>query len=220
MASSAISAQGTTLGISTGVAPAAVNLSSVTVTATANGTITTFVTATPHGMVDGAYETFSGVTGADAALLNGLTFAISYISSTSFSIQLNTFGKTLTVTSATVTGTNYALIGNLRSYSGLDGQASEIDVTNLSSLAKEIRLGLVDYGQIQVEIDHNIADAGQARALVAYNAGSIQQWVLTLPNGDTAAFNGFARKFSLQGGVDQVVRRQLDIRISGPVTWC
>jgi hypothetical protein len=220
MTSSAISAQGSTLGIASATAPAAVNLSSITATVTSSGTTTSVATASPHGLANGAQVTFSGVTGADAALLNGQTYAVSVVSPTSFTIQLNSYGKTLTGTSASITGTAYLGVSNWRTFNGLDGQASEIDVTNLSSVAKEIRLGLVDFGQLQLECDHNLADAGQARVQTQYMAGALTPFILSLPNGNTASFNAFVRKFSLQGGVDQVVKRQIDLRISGPVTWC
>lgn len=220
MTSTAISAQGSTLGAATTTAPSPVNLSSITVSASATATTTLFTTAAAHGLVSGALVTPTGVTGADAALLNGLSFPVTVVSPTTFTIQLNTFGKTLTATSATITGTNYVYVGNMRTFNGLDGQASEIDVTNLASKAKEIRLGLVDYGQIQIEIDLDLADAGQQRALALYQSGGQSNWVLTLPNGNVASFQAFARRFSVQGGVDQVVRRTLELRISGPVTWC
>lgn len=220
MPSTAISAQGSTLSIGTGATFAAVNLASATVSVSALATTTAFTTAAAHGLVDGSRATLALLTGTGAALVNGIDFPVSVTSTTTFTIPLNTFGLTLVATSATVTGTNYTGVSNLRTFSGLDGQASEIDVTNLSSQAKEIRLGLVDYGQVQMELDHDLTNAGQARCQTQYVAGAQTPFVLSLPNGDTASFYAFVRKFSLQGGVDQVVRRQLDLRITGPVSWC
>lgn len=220
MASTAISAQGSTLSIGTGATFTPVTIATATVTATPTGTTTAFTTGAAHGLVDGSRVTILLATGTGAALVNGIDYPVSVTSSTGFTIPVNTNGLTLTVTSATVTGTNYTGVSNLRTFSGLDGQASEIDVTNLSSAAKEIRLGLVDYGQIQLEADHDLTNAGQARLQAQYVAGSLTPFVLALPNGDTASFHAFVRKFSLQGGVDQVVRRQIDLRITGPVSWC
>lgn len=224
MSSTAISAQGSTLGISTLVAPASVSLASATVTAVApTGGVpatTAFTTSAAHGLANGAQVTFSGLTGTGATLFNGLTFAISVTSTTGFTVQANSLGLTLTTTSASIVGTAYSNVGNLRTFNGLDGQASEIDVTNLASKAKEIRLGLVDFGQIQLEADHDNADAGQILLLSQYRSGALTPFILTLPNGNTASFNAFVRKFGLQGGVDQVAKRSIDLRVSGPVTWC
>lgn len=222
--STAISAQGSTLSIGSGVAPAPASVSSVTpsvAAATPGNPGTTLITTTAaHGLSDGAQVTPAALAGTGAATLNGNTYAISVVSPTTFTIQVNTFGLIFTATTGTIQGTAYLKVGNFKTYNGLDGQASEIDVTNLDSQAKEIRLGLVDFGQIQVEVDHNLQDVGQARVQNQYLSGAITPFLLSLPNGDTASFNAFARKFSLQGGVDQVVKRQLDLRISGPVTWC
>lgn len=220
MTSTAISAQGSTLSVTSGVAPSPVTLSTCTVTTSSTGTTTAFVSAAAHGLQNGAQVTFAGATGANASAINGLTFAVSVTSTTAFTIQLNTFGLVITVSSATIQGVAYVGVGNFRTYNGMDGQASEIDVTNLSSVAKEIRLGLVDFGQIQLEADHNAADAGQAQLLVQYRSGATTPVILTLPNGNAASFNCFVRKYGIQGGVDQVVKRQIDLRISGPVTWC
>lgn len=223
MTSTAISAQGSTLGIATATPPATSSVSSVTVSAAAPTPAvpgTTLVTTTAaHGMADGAQVTFAAMAGTGATTLNGNTYAISVVSPTTFTIQVNTFGLVFTAATGTIQGTTYANLGNFKTYNGLDGQASEIDVTNLQSLAKEIRLGLVDFGQIQIECDHNLQDAGQARVQQQYLSGAITPFILSLPNGDTASFNAFVRKFSMQGGVDQVVKRQLDLRISGPVVW-
>lgn len=220
MSSSAISAQGSSFGIASATAPAPSTAATVTATAAAAGTTTLITTTAAHGLVEGAAVALSAFAGTGAATLNGNTYNISVVSPTSFTIQVNTFSLVFTAASGSIQGTTYLTIANFRTYNGLDGQASEIDVTNMSSLAKEIRLGLVDYGQLQIELDHNLTDPGQARVQQQYVAGALTQFILALPNGDVAGFTGYARKFSVQGGVDQVVKRQLDVRISGAVTWC
>ena len=224
MTSSAISAQGSSLGIASAIAPATVSVASITPSAAAPSAAvpgTTLVTTSAaHGLAGGSQVTFAALAGTGAPVLNGNTYAVTVLSPTTFTIQTNTFGLVFTAATGTIQGVTYQVVGNLRTFNGLDGQASEIDVTNLQSTAKEIRLGLVDFGQIQLEADHNLADAGQARLQVQYVSGAIVQFILPLPNGNVASFNAFVRKFSLQGGVDQVVKRQIDLRISGPVTWC
>ena len=220
MSSSAISAQGSSFGIASATAPAPVSVASVTVTTSATGTTTLVTTSAAHGYQDGALVTFSAMAGTGAATLNGNSYNISVTGATTFTIQVNTFGLVFTAATGSTQAVAYLMVANFRTYNGLDGQASEIDVTNMASLAKEVRLGLVDFGQLQIEVDHNLADPGQARVQQLYLSGALTNFLLALPNGDTAGFQGFVRKFSIQGGVDQVVKRQLDVRISGPVTWC
>ena len=110
-------------------------------------------------------------------------------------------------------------IKNIKSFSGFDGASAEIDVTNLDSLAKEFRLGLVDSGSFSAEIDRDFADPGQVALLAAQIAAEAAEFTLKFPTGDVATFTGFVKKLGLSGGVDAVVKGSIDIRISGAVTW-
>ena len=42
---------------------------------------------------------------------------------------------------------------------------------------------------------------------------------LILPNGNTATFTAYVKKFNSQGAVDQAIRRSAELRISGSITW-
>ena len=128
-------------------------------------------------------------------------------------------GTTFSIdTSLTVTPSLTA-IGNIKTFTGFDGSSSEIDVTNLNSTAKEYRLGLEDNGQFAIELDRDFADAGQTALLAARDAQTGKSFKLVLPNGENATFTGFVKKFSMAGGVDQIVKGSADIRISGAVVW-
>lgn len=110
-------------------------------------------------------------------------------------------------------------IGNLISFSGMDGSSAEIDVTNLVSTSKEYRLGLRDNGSFSIELDRDLADAGQVALLAAQASSKATPFALALSDGNTATFTGFVKKFSMSGGVDQVIKGSCDIRISGDITW-
>lgn len=128
-------------------------------------------------------------------------------------------GTTLSIDTSVSGGPTYTPVANIKSYSGFDGSAAEIDVTNLDSEAKEFRLGLQDNGQFTLEIDRDFSDAGQTALLVARQTGEKKQFKLLLPNGENAIFTAFVKKFGLGGGVDQVVKSGVDLRISGAVVW-
>jgi hypothetical protein len=135
-----------------------------------------------------------------------------------FAVDVDTTGKTITAGSGTATPQTYTAVANVKSYSGFDGEASEIDVTNLQSSAKEFRLGLIDNGKFSFECDQDDNDAGQIAVLAAQVAGTIQNFTLAFPNGKVASWTGFVKKFTRSGGVDQVLKQTCDIRISGAVT--
>jgi hypothetical protein len=197
MPSTAISAQGTLIQIATGTGGA----KTITGVAVGNPTI---LTATAHGFSNGDLVAIAGLTGADAAMLNSLSFTVTNKTTNTFAVQVDTTGKTITAGSGTATPTTYTTIGNCRTFTGLDGTATELDKTNLQSGAKEIALGLVDFGQFSFECDHDNADAGQAALLAAYNAGTSRTMKMILPAGTTptAAFTAYIKKFTITGGID------------------
>lgn len=111
------------------------------------------------------------------------------------------------------------VVGGAISYSGFDGEATEIDITTLASTAKEFRLGLVDQGTFGIELNFDPADIGQATLEAAQVAGTTAQMVITLVGGATATFNALVKGFSKSGGVDDVWKASVTMRITGAVTW-
>jgi hypothetical protein len=212
MSNTALSAQGTTLQIQI------VGGSAKTVSAVAVG-FPTIMTSAAHGFSNGDVVTFAAFAGADAAALNGKTISIGNVTANTFAVDINTIGLTITAGSATATPGNWATIGNMKTVSGFDGKPSEIDVTNLSSTAKEFVTGLIDFGNLQIEVDQDNADQGQLKVNVAFQGSLVKNYKLTLPNTNSATFAAFVTQFTTSLGVDQVVKRQIGLRITGPVTW-
>lgn len=134
------------------------------------------------------------------------------MSSTAISAQ----GTTIEVDDSVV-GTPDVVINNVASFSGFDGEASEIDTTNLSSLAKEYKVGLKDFGSFSMEIHPDFDDDGQNVLRSAGNA--TKTFKVTLPNSKTLTFEGLVKNAdSLNGGIDAVLTGTVTIKISGPVT--
>ncbi|MFA5170424.1 MAG: phage tail tube protein [Sulfuriferula sp.] len=210
MASTAISAQGSTLqiGTSTGTVK--------NITGLQLG-YPTIVLSTGHGFTNGDVETFAGLAGN--ITLNGLTKVIKNVTPNSYAVDVDTTGGSAWTSGGTATPVAWTKVSNMHDFSGFDGQAAEIDRTNLDSTAKEFALGLVDSGQFAVNVDRDLTDAGQLAIDAARVSGALETFKLTLPNAKTATFTGYVKKFSMQGGVDALVKSQIDIRISGPVTY-
>jgi hypothetical protein len=215
MPSNAISAQGTTLQIATGTGAAK------TITAATPGN-PTILTSSAHGLSAGDVVTIAaivGTIGTDATNgLNGKTFVITHTTANTIAIDQNTLGLAYT-SGGTATPVTYTTISEVKSFSGFDGQASEIDVTTLASTAKEFRLGLVDEGGFSFEMNQVNADAGQAALRVSKNAGTLKTYKLTLPNAEVATFTAFAKALPSAGGVDGVLTSSVSLRISGSVSW-
>lgn len=134
------------------------------------------------------------------------------MASTAISAQ----GTTIKVDDATP-GTPDVVINNVVSFSGFDGEASEIDITNLNSTAKEYAVGLKDFGAFSLEIHPDFDDPGQNVLRTAGN--STKTIEIELPNGKTATFACLVKNAdSLNGGVDAVLTGTVALKISGPVT--
>ncbi len=214
MSSTAISAQGTIVQIATGTGGAK-TITGVTVGYPA------IVTATSHGLSNGDVVTIASVTGTMATAINVANWVVLYKTTNTFAIGLDTTGLTYT-SGGTATPATYTAIANIKSISDFEsGSASEIDVTNLASTAKEKRLGLVDNGGFSLGIHHSNADPGQA-ALAARRAdGAAVNMKVILPSGTTptASFSALVKKFSKNAAVDGVVEGTVDITVNGAITW-
>jgi len=110
-------------------------------------------------------------------------------------------------------------VGGIVSFSGFDGEASEIDITTLASTAKEFRLGLQDFGGFSIELMRDPTDIGQVTMEVAKAAGATRECVLTLPGGDIATFDALVKSISASGGIDGVITGSANMRITGAVVW-
>lgn len=128
-------------------------------------------------------------------------------------------GSTLEIDVA-IPGTADVEIANVRSFSGFDGEAGDIDITNLSSTAKEFDVGLQDAGGFSFEWHPDYADAGQNAVRAAQTAGTLKTFMLTLPNATTATFAGYVKNAKgVSGGTDAVVEGSVSIKITGSVTF-
>lgn len=214
MASTAISAQGSTVSIGT-TTGSAINITAVALTNPCRVTL-----ASVTGLNKGDVVTIASVVGTTQ--LNGNSYVIQYIEPVSKIVTLaglDATGFTTYTSGGTATPVQWTKVANVRSYNGFDGSASEIERTNFDSTAKEFILGLFDPGQFMIEVDQDNTDPGQIALMTALVTGLLKNFKLLLPNGNTATFTAYVKKFNSQGAVDQAVRRSADLRISGPVTW-
>ena len=178
----------------------------------------TIITSTSHGLANGDYVAIDGVTGTDAALLNSLSFVISNVTTNTFSINVNSVGKTLTAT-GTATPSAWIQVKELKAIKPSGASASKIDVTDLDSTAKEYRSGLVDNGTFSADIHILESDPGQAAVLAAFNAATVNTYKVASP-AKTRTFQATCLKFPTvpDSAVDGVQTGSAEWQISGSVT--
>lgn len=128
-------------------------------------------------------------------------------------MPVNSQGTTLSI------GVVPTLIAGLVSYSGFDGESTEIDTTTLSSTAKEFEIGLEDFGNFGVELLSDLADPGQAAMNQAKTDRTLDEYILTFSDLSTATWSGYVKSFTQTGAVDDVDKSSATIRISGTVVF-
>lgn len=215
MAQTAISAQGSKLEIS-GATGAAKTITGVQLS---NPVV---ITATAHGLKPGDVVTVASVGGTTQ--LNGIQAVVEYVTANTVALaNINAVAMTAYTSGGTLTPVQWTKIGGLKSFSGFDGQANEIDTTDLDSTAEEIILGIARYGSFTIELNKKFDDTtaaedpGQLALSAAFTANSRRNFRLTLPNGKTRTFDAYVRANPLSGGVDAVPTSSVPLRITGPV---
>lgn len=108
----------------------------------------------------------------------------------------------------------------ITSFSGMTGEASDIDVTCISSTAREYRQGLQDFGDFTIELIRDPSQAGQIELEQAKAAQAVREFILTLTSsGDVATFDGYVKSLTTTGETDGVLLGTATIKITGDVVW-
>lgn len=115
----------------------------------------------------------------------------------------------------------FTAISEIKTFSGPSGSATVIDVTDLSSAAKEKRMGLADEGQLSFTINYIPTDTQHAllRAQRASREETNFKLVFTDDSPSTTwSFSAFVTGFAVSGAVDAVVEANVTLEITGAIT--
>jgi predicted secreted protein len=101
------------------------------------------------------------------------------------------------------------------------GSATVIDVTDLSSAAREKRMGLADEGQCTMTLNilpKNPAHAELVRAKADRQIRDFRVVLTDNPNPSIYYFSGFVLSVPMSASVDAVIESNVTIEITGAVT--
>jgi hypothetical protein len=116
----------------------------------------------------------------------------------------------------------FTAIGEVTAVSGVGGgSASEIDVTNLSSTAKEFILGLKDEGEVSVSLNLDTADTMQTGLRTDRDNNTLRNFELDLTDSGptTISFSAFVKSYNVGIAVDSQITLEVSLRLSGAATW-
>jgi hypothetical protein len=136
--------------------------------------------------------------------------------------NLKSQGCSIWMMDTTVSPNAYVELGQVVSISGPDGSTGEIDVTNLSSSAKEFIPSLPDWGSVSMDVvwDPTTASVNHDDIWTDFSAQTIGTYQIRLSDSPqtTLTFSAFPNQNSVTIGVDDKVGASIGLRITSAVT--
>jgi hypothetical protein len=117
------------------------------------------------------------------------------------------------------------MVGEVKTFNGPSGSAKVIPITHLGSTAAEKLIGLRDEGQITFECNLATTNPAQMKIVADRNARTKKAWIIKLNDNssDTAKMrlkgDGYCTGFAISGGVDDVIKANITLEITGAVAW-
>lgn len=147
--------------------------------------------------------------------------------------KVKTQGTELYLLDDTDSGNEVRKIGSITGFSGIGGEAGEIDVTDMDSVAREFVTGLQDNGTVNINFDYDPQDESQ-QTLDALVGGANKRFLVALSESDTQPtysstytlptdrttfdFSAGVRSFQLDASADDAWRGTTNLRVSGDIT--
>lgn len=116
---------------------------------------------------------------------------------------------------------SFTAIANCVSWDGPSSEISEIDLTALTSVAKEFAGGLPDFGELSLELNFDPNNATHQQCFADQEAipPTITGWRITFINPTiNFTWSAFVKSFSIGGAVDGKISGSLTLRLSGART--
>lgn len=114
------------------------------------------------------------------------------------------------------------VVGEVVGFSGPGMSASPIDVTNLTSTAKEKLIGVYDGGQITMNVNMLVTDGGQTllrQSMAQRTKGVLLVQLSTAATTQKFAVEGYVSGINITGSVDNKLAGDITIAISGGVSF-
>jgi len=116
----------------------------------------------------------------------------------------------------------YTTISDIVEITGPDGSAAEIDVTDLSSTAKEFKRGLTDNGSVSFTLMFIPQDTQHDQLRDDFNSATevARNYRITFTDSPktTWTFNAYVASLSISNSIDATVQSSVSLRIKGTIT--
>ena len=115
-----------------------------------------------------------------------------------------------------------AAVGQVVSVSGPSLSVATIDTTDIAGTSKTFIAGMVDGGEISLEVSYDPATAATNHAVMttALLAGTATDgWKITWSDGANVSALGIVTSFSASASIDDKVTASFSIKVTGAVTF-
>jgi len=115
----------------------------------------------------------------------------------------------------------FTVLAAVADYSGPSADQPELDVSDLSSTAKEFIAGLIDNGEVTLSLHWQPDNATHVTMLSDFDAGTISNWRVTWSDASPAktwTFPAFVKSFVPTASVDSPLSGDVTLRVTGAVT--
>lgn len=106
-------------------------------------------------------------------------------------------------------------IAAITNFKGPNSSRTVIDATDLSSTAKEKKVGLVDNGEVTLGLNYDL-DTHDALD-DAWESGALMYFAIVYSSGDSRTFAGYITNRGEEGSIDSLLTAEVTITISGAV---
>lgn len=137
------------------------------------------------------------------------------------SSALESQGIALYIDLGDVSPTVWTQVPDAKNINFRTGSASVIDTTDLSSTAKEKRMGLADEGQCTFTLMFRPKNTAHAELVTAKSDRQARDFKVVMtdsPTPTTYYFSGFVLSVPISASVDAVIESNVTIEITGAVT--
>jgi hypothetical protein len=174
------------------------------------------VSSTAHGYANGDLVFIDSVAGMTQ--VNKRLFVVANQAANTFELKgIDGTAYSAYTSGGTAAKKTMTTIGECKSIGpGLDGEAAELETTNLAVGQKEFLLGLADSGNLAVlDLHSDLGRRGQARLKALRESGTLEAFSVTMPSGQVLALMGLVKSFGISEiGVDGIVLASGSIRVS------
>lgn len=114
---------------------------------------------------------------------------------------------------------SYVTVANVKSWDGPSTEASELETTDLNSLAKEFLPGLQDFGDLSLEVNFDPNNATHQQAMTDIAAGTVTGWRIQFQNPTINwRWPAFVKSCPVSGEADGIISASITLRLAGDRT--